>query len=189
MPIFLQEDSKELNKQTYHLSKQGKQKLQAAITQMEALGLENQDGYKMLKHLQDEDYNQAKKKDDGKVVEDENVHTEADKPQEPEKGILNKTVEGGIHRNKEQTNKITHHFTDWVYGINGELTLKHKNAQNRTKNINTKNLVPKTKKVPKPKVQKPIQAKDGSQIHIMKEEKIIFSKKQIKMLNEQMKKI
>ena len=158
---------------------------------MEAMGLEDQDGYKMLKHLQDEDYNKAKKKDDGKVVKDENIHTEKDKAQPKGKGILNKTVEGGIHRNKVQKNKITHKFTDWVYGRNGELTIQHKNAQNRTKNMNTKNLKPKKPKVQMPNVQKPIQANDGSQIHLMKEncanKRIILSKTQFMMLNEQIK--
>lgn len=183
MPIYLQEDSKELNKQTYHLSQKGKQKLQAAISQMEAMGLEDKDGYKMLKHLQDEDYNQAKKKDDGKVVDDANVHTEKDKEIDSNDGVSNKTVEGGIHRNKVSTSKLEHYFTDWVYGRNGELRLQHKNAQNRLGHQAPKPTLPKKPKAPKPITNdgiKPINTKNG-QIHI---KEICLTTSQLKLIKE-----
>lgn len=181
MPIFLQEDSKELNKQKFFLSKNGKNKLNAMITKMEAYGLQKNDGYKMLKHLQNDEYNQAEKKDE-KLVKDPNVHTEQDKINKPQKGLMNKTVEGGIHRNKTSNDKIMHAFTDWVYGTNGELTLKHKSTQNRLDHTATKPLTPKKPKIEKPKQIKPINAKDGSQIHVVKEVKI--SNKQLNILKE-----
>lgn len=169
MAIFLQEDSQELNKQRFSLSKKGREKLNSYIAQMEAFGLQDHDGYKMLKHLSDEEYNQGKKKIKGKVVKDENIHTEKDKQEKPQKGVLNKTVEGGIHRNKETKDKITHAFTDWVYGRNGELTLKHKTTQNRLDHTATVPKLPKKQKPTTVKPIKPINAKDGSQIHLMNE--------------------
>jgi hypothetical protein len=145
MAIILREDNKELNKEKYHLSKNGMKNLNAAITKMEAMGLQKHDGYKMLKHLQDDEYNPVKKKD-GKLVKDSNIHTNSDKIEKPQQGIENKTVEGGIHRNKVSNDKITHAFTDWLYGNNGELTIQHNAKQN---------LDAHKADVPKPKVQKP----------------------------------
>lgn len=169
MPIFLQEDSKELNKERFFLSKKGREKLNAMISKMEAYGLEKHDGYKLLKHLRDEEYNQGKDLDKGKVINDPNIHTEKDVTEKPQPGIINKTVESGIHRNKKSHDKITHAFTDWVYGRNGELTLKHKSTQNRLDHTATKPLTPKKPKLEKPKQVKPISAKNGSQIHLMNE--------------------
>ena len=171
MPIFLQEDSKELNKQKYHLSQKGRENLQAAITQMETMGLEKQAGYKMLKHLQDDEYNKGKKTNKDKFVKNPNVHTPLDKQEKKDEGVGNKTVEGGIHDNKVSTNKTTHAFTDWVYGRNGELTLKHKNAQARTNNYAKAPKIPHVKKVEVPKVSnKPLKCKNGSMVHIIQEE-------------------
>ena len=84
MPIFLQEDNKDLNKQVFRLSKTGRDKLNTMLTTMDAMGLQNHDGYKMLKHLSDEEYNQGKKKESDKLVKNPNVHTEQDKPKEKE---------------------------------------------------------------------------------------------------------
>lgn len=187
MPIFLQEDNKELNKEKFHLSKKGKEKLNAMITTMDSLGLQKHDGYKMLKHLQDDEYNQGKKKDTNKVVKNPNIHTEKDKPKEEEiSGVQNKTVEGGIHNNKETHDKITHMFTDWVYGNNGEFTIKHKNAQNRLNNQAEKPFKPKKlKKVETVKPIKPIKTNTG-EIHIFKEnvKNVILTEKQIKKILE-----
>lgn len=167
MAIFLQEDNKELNKKTYHLSRQGKDTLNSVIAQMEAYGLEKSDGYKLLKHLQDEDYNQGKENEKDKMVKDPNVHTEKDKDEDKGgKGIINKTVEGGIHRNKVSKDKIMHICTDWVYGRNGELTLKHKAAQTAANNKPTLPLKPKKPTVPQPKKMKPLKANNGSEIMI-----------------------
>lgn len=189
MPIFLQEDNKELNKQEFHLSKGGKEKLNAMITTMDSLGLQKHDGYKMLKHLQDDEYNQGKKIDKGKISKNPNVHTEKDTIDDTaKKGIQNKTVEGGIHNNKESKDKITHMFTDWIYGNNGEFTIKHKTAQARLNNQAEKPFKPK--KLNKPnqvnKV-KPIKTPNGSEIHIVQEYKnknVVFTESQIKKILE-----
>lgn len=187
MPIFLQEDNKELNKEKFHLSKKGKEKLNAMITTMDSLGLQKHNGYKMLKHLQDDEYNQGKKKDTNKVIKNPNIHTEKDKPKEEEtSGVQNKTVEGGIHNNKETHDKITHMFTDWVYGNNGEFTIKHKNAQNRLNNQAEKPFKPKKlKKVETVNPIKPIKTNTG-EIHIFKEnvKNVILTEKQIKKILE-----
>lgn len=169
MPIFLREDNKELNKEKYRLTKKGQENLNAAITKMEAMGLQKHDGYKMLKHLQDDEYNQEKDTDKNKMMKDPNVHTEKDKLTITQTGIPNKTVEGGIHRNKESHDKVTHAFTDWVYGTNGELSLKHKAKQNLDAH---KAQTPKVKtpdKVEPKQVEKPLNMPNGSQVHIMKE--------------------
>lgn len=186
MLIFLQEDSKELNKEKFHLSKNGLKKLNAKITTMDALGLQKSDGYKMLKHLQDSEYNQGKKKDE-KLVKDQNIHTDLDKFEKPDEGVENKTVEGGIHRNKESKDKTMHAFTDWVYGENGELTLKHKTVQNRLDHTAEKPFIPQKPKMEKPVdlSNKSIKTPNGSEIHVMNETKTIFLKeKHLKKLKQ-----
>lgn len=184
MPIFLQEDSKELNQQKYFLSKNGRDTLNANIAQMEAMGLEQNDGYKLLKHLQDEEYNEGKEKKDEKTVKDPNVHTETDKKNEENpKGVLNKTVEGGIHNNKTSNDEIMHHFTDWVYGKQGEFTQKHKANQNRLDHTATKPLKIKQPKIEEPAQVKPLKAPNGSDIHIKE------NKKTIKITENQIQKI
>ena len=79
-------------------------------------------------------------------------------------------------------------ITDWIYGNNGEFTIKHKTAQARLNNQAEKPFKPK--KLNKPnqvnKV-KPIKTPNGSEIHIVQEYKnknVVFTESQIKKILE-----
>lgn len=163
MPIYiLTEDNKELNKQRFHLSKKAKEQVNANIATMEAQGLEKSNGYKLLKRLSDEEYNPGKEKKDKRAVKNPNIHTEGDIENKPEQGIMNKTVEGGIHDNKVSKDKTFHQFTDFLYGNSGELTQKHKSKQAVLNHQASKPLQPsKPKKLTEPKELKPIKTDNG----------------------------